>query len=131
MADDLEQTRVEFRTLLSEHKRRLWAELREEIFTQNAGQISSQYDIPQDLGEKSILDELSDAGLRIADIRREQLTQLDEAQKRVENGTYGVCEECGESIGIDRLKVVPFTPYCVNCQTAKETATKKPPGVTL
>ncbi|HBA86725.1 MAG TPA: molecular chaperone DnaK [Geobacter sp.] len=130
MPDDLEETRKEFRNLLAEHKRRLWTELREEIFSRNADQISSQYDIPQDLGEKSILDELSDAGLAVADIRREQLTQLDEAQKRVEMGTYGICEGCGERIGIERLRVVPFSPYCVNCQKGKE-GPSKPPGVTL
>lgn len=131
MPDDLGEARKEFRMLLGEHKRRLWNELRSEIFSKSADQISSQYDIPQDLGEKSILDELSDAGLAVADIRREQITQLDEAQKRVEAGTYGVCEECGQPVGVERLRVVPFTPYCVDCQNKKETSTRKPPGVTL
>ena len=127
MPEKLEGDRLEFRNLLAEHKRRLWAELREEIFAQAGENLATQYDIPQDPGEKGILDHLSDAGLAIADIRRQQLTQLEEAQSRVEAGTYGRCEGCGESIGIERLKLMPFTAYCVNCQKEREVP-PKPPG---
>jgi len=130
MPDNLEETRLEFRNLLAEQKRRLWAELREEIFARTGTELATQYDIPQDLGEKSILDMLSDAGLAIADIRRNQLTALDEAQRRVEMGTYGKCEGCGEPIDIQRLKLVPFTAYCVSCQRKQE-GPAKPPGTTL
>lgn len=124
MAEKLEGDELEFRNLLAEHKRKLWAELREDIFQQTGEEIHSQYDIPQDLGEQSILDALSDAGLAIADIRREQLTQLEEAERRVEQGTYGKCDACGEPIGIERLRLVPFSPYCVNCQREQETPPK-------
>ena len=130
MLEKLVGDQLEFRNLLAEQKRRLWAELREEIFTQTGNQIAAQYDIPQDLGEKSILDLLSDAGLAIADIRRNQLTALEEAQRRVEAGTYGRCEGCGEVIDIQRLRVVPFAAYCVACQKEQE-GPSKPPGTTL
>lgn len=130
MAEKLEGDELEFRNLLAEHKRRLWGELRGDIFQQTGEEIHSQYDIPQDIGEQSILDMLSDAGLAVADIRREQLTQLEEAERRVEQGTYGKCESCGEPIGIERLRLVPFTPYCVNCQREQE-APPKGSGTTL
>jgi DnaK suppressor protein len=120
MAEKLEGTELEFRNLLAEHKRRLWTDLRADIFQQSGEEIHSQYDIPQDIGERSILDLLSDAGLAVADIRRQQLTQLEEAERRVEQGTYGKCESCGEPIGIERLRLVPFTPYCVDCQRGQE-----------
>ena len=130
MSENVEETRVEYRNLLTEQKRKLWAELREEIFSRTGEDLASQYDIPQDLGERSILDVLSDSGLAIADIRRQQLTALEEAQRRVEMGTYGKCEGCGELIDIQRLKLVPFTAYCVSCQREQE-GPAKPPGVTL
>ena len=130
MQEKLSGDRLEFRNLLAEQKRKLWAELREEIFAQTGNQVASQYDIPQDLGEKSILDHISDAGLAIADIRRNQLTALEEAQRRVEAGTYGRCEGCGEPIDIQRLRVMPFAAYCVNCQKEQE-GPSKPPGTTL
>jgi DnaK suppressor protein len=130
MPDKLEGDELEMRDLLIEQKRRLWAELTEDIFNQTGEQLASQYDIPQDPGEKSLLDALSDAGLAIADVRRIQLTQLDEAQRRLEMGTYGKCEQCGEPIGIQRLRVMPFTAYCVDCQREQE-GPSKPPGTTL
>jgi DnaK suppressor protein len=130
MPEKLEGDELELRNLLIEQKRKLWAELTDEIFTQTGEQLATQYDIPQDLGEKSLLDMLSDAGLAIADVRRVQLTQLEEAQRRLEMGAYGKCEECGEVIDIQRLKAVPFTAYCIECQKKQE-GPGKPPGTTL
>lgn len=130
MPEKLEGDKLEFRNLLAEQKRRLWAELREEIFARTGEGLATQYDIPQDLGEKSILDELSDSGLAVADIRRSQLTALEEAQRRVEAGTYGKCEECGEVIDMQRLRLMPFAAYCVDCQREKE-GPSKPPGNTM
>lgn len=130
MPEKLEGDRLEFRNLLAEHKRRLWTELREEIFAHTGENLATQYDIPQDPGEKSMLDVLSDAGLAVADIRRQQLTALEEAQKRVEAGTYGVCEGCGEPIGLPRMKLMPFTAYCVECQKNQEVPSK-PPGTKM
>lgn len=130
MPERLEGDQLELRNLLIEQKRKLWGELTEEVFGQTGEQLATQYDIPQDLGEKSLLDVLSDSGLAIADVRRTQLTQLEEAQRRLEMGTYGRCEGCGEVIDIQRLRVMPFTAYCVECQKQQE-GPGKPPGVTL
>ncbi|QWV91745.1 TraR/DksA C4-type zinc finger protein [Geomonas oryzisoli] len=130
MPEKLQGDQLEFRNLLAEYKRRLWAELREDVFAQAGADLATQYDIPQDPGEKSMLDVLSDAGLAVADIRRQQLTALEEAQKRVELGTYGKCEGCGEPVGLQRLKLMPFTAYCVECQKEQEIPSK-PPGTKI
>ncbi|GFO61435.1 molecular chaperone DnaK [Geomonas silvestris] len=122
---DLEQRKV-----LMEQKRRLWAELREEIFTNAGEELHTQYEIPQDPGEMSILDLLADAGLAIAEVRRAQLTALEESLRRLEMGTYGVCEGCGERISLERLRVVPFAAFCVACQKDRE-GPGRPPGVKI
>jgi DnaK suppressor protein len=124
-ANDLER-----RNLLAEQKRKLWAELREELFTETGEGLHSQYDIPQDIGEMSILDMLSDAGLAVADIRRGQITSLEEALRRLEMGTYGTCEGCGERIDLQRLRLVPFTAYCLRCQKEQE-GPGRPPGLKI
>jgi DnaK suppressor protein len=121
---------VEQRNLLAEQKRKLWAELREELFAETGEALHTQYDIPQDIGEMSILDLLSDAGLAVADIRRAQLTNLEEALRRLEMGTYGKCEGCGERIDLQRLKLVPFTAFCLECQKQEE-GPSRPPGVKI
>jgi DnaK suppressor protein len=130
MPEKMDENERELRDLLIEQKRRLWAELRQEIFDQAGEELHDQYSIPQDIGEQSILDLLSDAGLAVADIRRSQLTQLEEAERRLEMGSYGACEMCGEPIGIERMRAVPFTAYCVDCQRKQESPPKGP-GLTL
>jgi DnaK suppressor protein len=48
-----------------------------------------------------------------------RLKAIAAAFSRVEQGRYGICEECGENIAVDRLKVLPFAAYCVDCQSKR------------
>ena len=43
----------------------------------------------------------------------EQLSEVNEALQRIEEGTYGNCVTCGEEIGEARLEAMPATPYCI------------------
>jgi len=54
--------------------------------------------------------------LMLADREREKLTYVDDALKRIELGTYGICESCDEEIDRDRLLAMPFTKLCLSCQ---------------
>ena len=54
--------------------------------------------------------------LMLADREREKLTHVDDALKRIENGTYGICESCEEEIDRERLAAMPFTKLCLSCQ---------------
>ena len=51
---------------------------------------------------------------------KEKLAAIDEALEKLEEGTYGTCEECGDKIGPGRLKVMPLARLCVNCQSKME-----------
>lgn len=46
---------------------------------------------------------------------RGMLAEVNEALDRFENGTYGVCVQCGQSIDRARLKAIPYTPLCIQC----------------
>ncbi|MBI5327476.1 MAG: TraR/DksA family transcriptional regulator [Deltaproteobacteria bacterium] len=108
------------RKALIEKKRKMWNELRNEIFNKLGNEYNKQFDMPQDLEDQALIDVIEDVGLAIADIRRQELTSMDETIRKLEHGTYGVCEECGENISERRLKVMPFTMYCVKCQKKTE-----------
>jgi RNA polymerase-binding protein DksA len=58
--------------------------------------------------------------LGLASNERESLYELDDAMKKIEDGTFGVCEECKSLISKTRLKAVPFAKLCVKCQERKE-----------
>ena len=51
---------------------------------------------------------------------QELLYQIDEALKRLDEGTYGVCQQCSQPITMSRLKAVPYASLCVACQRVKE-----------
>jgi len=55
-------------------------------------------------------------GFILNDREREKLRNIDEALLRIQEGDYGICEECGCDIPLGRLKVMPFAHYCVKCK---------------
>ena len=58
--------------------------------------------------------------LRVKDRERKLISKVDEALKRIDDGTYGVCELCGESISEKRLEVRPVTTCCIECKKEEE-----------
>lgn len=58
--------------------------------------------------------------LGLASNEHKLLYELDDALKKIEEGTFGICEECKSYITKTRLKVVPYAKFCVSCQEKKE-----------
>ncbi len=58
--------------------------------------------------------------LRIRDRERRLIRKIQAALQRIESGVYGICEECGEDIGVPRLKARPVTRLCINCKGKQE-----------
>ena len=48
------------------------------------------------------------------------LAAIDAALQRIEDGTYGTCETCGEPIGVERLEALPWTTQCIDCKRREE-----------
>jgi len=59
---------------------------------------------------------------QIGEVERRQLEQIDAALQRIEGGQYGLCRDCGEAIGADRLEAVPFALDCPDCAARREEA---------
>ena len=62
--------------------------------------------------------------LRIRDRERKLISKIKEAIQRIEDGEFGVCESCGDDIGIDRLKARPVTTLCIDCKRKQEAGEK-------
>ena len=58
--------------------------------------------------------------LELEEHEREKLLEVEEALKRIEDGSYGICLESGEEIPFDRLVAVPTAKYTVRCQEMLE-----------
>jgi DnaK suppressor protein len=62
--------------------------------------------------------------LRIRDRERKLIGKIEKALERVENGTFGICERCGEDISEERLKARPVTTFCIECKAEQENQEK-------
>jgi DnaK suppressor protein len=58
--------------------------------------------------------------LRIRDRENKLIKKIKKALDRIENGTFGICEKCGEDISVKRLKARPVTTHCIDCKTKEE-----------
>jgi RNA polymerase-binding protein DksA len=58
--------------------------------------------------------------LGIASNERQLIYELDDALKRIDEGTFGACEDCKSLIAKTRLKAIPYARLCLNCQQKRE-----------
>ena len=58
--------------------------------------------------------------IRLREREQKLLKKIDEALSRIANGTFGICEHCGEEISYKRLYARPVTTYCIECKTKQE-----------
>jgi DnaK suppressor protein len=75
-----------------------------------------------DQGESSEVDIQEDIEFALIQMKSETLNKIDAALRRLEDGTYGDCFECGEEISQARLRALPFAVRCKDCEEARETA---------
>jgi len=109
-----------FRKLLDERRQELMTEASRTV--DGMGENREQFPDPTDRasleGNRNLL-------LRIRDRERKLITKIDEALGRIEDGTYGKCEECEQDIGIERLRARPVTTLCIDCKSLQEAQERK------
>jgi DnaK suppressor protein len=74
----------------------------------------------KDAEEQSVHDFVQDVELALMEMKSATLAKIDEAVRRLENGSYGVCTECGTELSEARLKALPFAAMCRPCQEREE-----------
>jgi RNA polymerase-binding protein DksA len=62
----------------------------------------------------------TDSLCEIMDIEASQIGQIDMALTKIDNGTYGICEDCGGEIPLIRLEALPFATQCIDCKRKAE-----------
>ncbi|HEV8438833.1 MAG TPA: TraR/DksA C4-type zinc finger protein [Methylomirabilota bacterium] len=58
---------------------------------------------------------------RLETRHRHELDEIEDALARLEHGTFGLCESCGRAIPLARLRAMPATRHCLDCQKKSET----------
>ncbi|MFC1590238.1 TraR/DksA family transcriptional regulator [Candidatus Omnitrophota bacterium] len=114
-----------YKTLLLKER----ADLSEEVSNIKRENLSkSQKDASGDLSGYAyhMADVASDSydrefSLGLASTEQKRLFEIDDALKRIEEGTYGTCLSCEKAIAKKRLKAIPHTGLCIECQKSQET----------
>lgn len=108
---------------LANFKRKL-LEMRRELL----GQMEKNKVYSKEIGEDGIPDSGDVAAhsyskevlMGLGENERNKLRLVEEALTKIEEGFFGVCERCESSIPVKRLDLLPFTRYCVRCQSELE-----------
>ncbi len=109
-----------FKELLSERLATLLSEAEKTV----SGMTNDKNTFP-DPADRANLETDRNFLLRIRDRERKLILKIKDALQRIEDGTFGICEECGEEISEERLKVRPVTTLCIECKTKAEAEEKK------
>lgn len=81
--------------------------------------LPSELNFP-DMGDQATAEADRNFMLRLRDRERMLLKKIEVTIDLIEHGPYGICEECGNEIGLKRLEARPVTTLCIDCKTRKE-----------
>ena len=112
----MREERVEFfKNLLNQRLEGLLSEAEKTV-----GDMSDDEETFPDPTDRASLESDRNFLLRIRDRERKLIAKIKEALERIEGGTFGICEVCGEEISEERLKARPVTTLCIDCKTEEE-----------
>ncbi len=115
-----EERKATLRKALIGRREEIVKEAKTEISKYIKGEKKQLVDTALDDGDWAIVDLSEDINLKQLSTHRETLLKIDEALRKLDEGTYGKCEDCGEEISEERLDILPFAIYCRDCQEKRE-----------
>jgi DnaK suppressor protein len=105
-----------FKSLLSEKRRRLLEQANETLENEMVLSADDRFD-EVDQASSEYMQAFS---FRLRGRERHLLNKIELALRKLDDGTYGVCEECEEPISTKRLEARPEAPLCIQCKEAQE-----------
>src|SRR6476646_2848411 len=105
-----------YRKLLHEKKTALLAELAK---TKHAEEETTE-ESTQDIADRAVSSYTREFLYSLNDTARNTMQQIDQALSRIEDGTYGLCLNCGSPMNEKRLTAIPWSRHCLECQELAE-----------
>ena len=113
----------ELKKMLEDRRRQLMSDVQGRI-RDVRGEGSKDREV-LDQGESSEVDIQDDIEFALIQMKSETLNKINEALRRLDEGTYGNCFECGDEVAEARLRALPFAVRCKDCEEARETAEQR------
>jgi DnaK suppressor protein len=118
------ERQAEVKERLLSRKQRLWLEVKQQLKSSIGDGYQEMLATARDEEDQASVSLLAETQLTLLGPKRQELEAIEEALQRLENGSYGLCENCGQSIEPRRLEIMPETPLCRNCQQLREKLAK-------
>jgi DnaK suppressor protein len=116
---------AELTRILEERRREIMDQVQEKIRDVRTESPNNPTQGVLDAAESSELDIQDEIEFALIQMKAETLHKIEEALRRLEEGTFGYCFECGEEISERRLRALPFAVRCKDCEEARETAQQR------
>ncbi len=107
---------VTLKKIMLEKRVHLMKEIQDQLGQSLTEEQQRRFESAMDSGDQALLDLEREMGISLQEKRNRERQMIDEALVRLEEGTYGICVECGTEISEKRLAVMPFARLCVECQ---------------
>src|SRR3990170_555261 len=108
------------RKILYKRRAEVVKELEQQMGRKLTIEAGQKIDSAMDSGDMSSQDMDQGIDYSLLEMKYEQYKDIADAFRKLQNGTYGLCEECGEEIDIKRLEVTTLARYCITCKQRKE-----------
>ncbi len=116
---------VELKRILEERRREIVDQVHEKMRDVRSEGGNNPDQGVLDAAESSEADIQDEIEFALIQMKAETLNKIDEALRRLDEGSFGQCFECGEEISERRLRALPFAVRCKDCEEAREVAQQR------
>jgi DnaK suppressor protein len=124
MAGRTPERLAEVKDRLLGRKNDLWLEVKGQLKSSIGDGYQEMLATARDEEDQATVSLMAETSLTLLGPKRQELEAIEEALQRLENGSYGLCEVCGQSIEPRRLEIMPETPLCRGCMSQREKLAK-------
>ena len=106
--------------ILIEKREALIQEIKQQLGQSVSEEQQRRLEAAMDSGDQALVDLEREMGISLQEMRNRERQLIDDALDSLDEGTYGMCADCGEEISEKRLHALPFARLCVECQSKRE-----------
>jgi DnaK suppressor protein len=116
----LDDRHAALKEILLEKREALIREIKQQLGQTLTEEQQRRLEAAMDSGDQALVDLDREMGISLQEMRNRERQLIDDALDSLDEGTYGVCAECGNEISEKRLHALPFARLCVECKSKRE-----------
>ncbi len=118
--DGTEDRHAALKQILLAKREALIKEIKHQLGQSVTEEEQRRLEAAMDSGDQALVDLEREMGISLQEMRNRERQLIDDALDSVDEGTYGICADCGDEISEKRLHALPFARLCVECQSKRE-----------